>query len=284
MVCSRVTAGKETGPLARTPMLQYLRPTSIKISHLDPDTPEQGVSAMAVSAAAVRTRRRTRRFYVGMAIAIAITVFIGFSRSYYLKGWYGTPELSGLVHLHGLVFTSWILFFLVQTTLVASGRTYLHRRMGVGGAILAGLVLIVGTVVAITRVKTGVSPLPGVPALSFLAIPLFDMVVFAILVATALYLRRRLEAHKRLMTLSMIALLAAPIARLHFSFLPPGPLTFFGLADLFVVALLIYDLTTRGKIHPATIWGGLLIVASQPLRLMISATPAWLAFAGWITR
>jgi hypothetical protein len=238
---------------------------------------------MAVSTAALATRRRTRRFYVGMAIAITITVFAGFSRSYFLKSWYGTPELSRLLHVHGLVFTAWVLFFLSQAVLVATGRTYLHRRMGIGGAVLAALVVIVGTAVAITRAKTGVSPIPGVPALAFFAIPLFDMVVFAVLVGTALYFRRRLEAHKRLMTLSMISLLAAPIARLNFPLLPPGPPTFFGLADLFIVALLVYDLSTRGKVHPATIWGGLFVVASQPLRLMISGTQPWLAFASWLT-
>jgi hypothetical protein len=239
---------------------------------------------MAVSAAAVRTRTRTRRFFVGMAIAMAITVFVGFSRSYYLKGWYGTPGLSRLLHFHGALFTTWVLFFVAQTALVASGRTYLHRRMGVAGAVLAALVVIVGTTVAILRVRTGISPIPGVPPLAFLAIPFFDMLVFAILVSTAIYLRRRLETHKRLMTLSMITLLPAPIARMSFLPLPPGPPTFFALADLFIIALLVYDLVTRRKIHPATIWGGLLVVASQPLRLIIAGTPAWLAFAGWMTR
>jgi hypothetical protein len=239
---------------------------------------------MAVSTAAIRSGRRTRRFYVGMAIAIAITVFAGFSRSYFLKAYYGTPELSRLLHLHGLVFTTWILFFLIQTILVASSRTYLHRRLGVAGAVLAALVLTMGTTTAILRVKGGAAPIPGVPPLSFLAVPLFDMVVFAILIGTGLYFRRRLETHKRLMTLATISLLSAPIARLPFGVLKAGPPAFFGLTDLFIVALLIYDLTTRRKIHPATIWGGLLIVASQPLRLMVSGTPAWLAFAGWLTR
>jgi hypothetical protein len=219
-----------------------------------------------------------------MALAMVITVFIGFSRSYYLKPWYGTPELSGLLHLHGLVFTTWVLFFLLQATLVASGRTYLHRRMGIAGAVLAALVVIIGVAVAITRVGSGISPIPGVPPLAFLAIPFFDMVVFAILVSVAIYLRRRIEGHKRLMTLAMITLLPAPIARIQFPFLPPGPLTFFAVADLFIVAILVYDLVTRRKVHPATIWGGLLIVASQPLRLMIAGTPLWLTFAGWMTR
>jgi hypothetical protein len=123
-----------------------------------------------------------------------------------------------------------------------------------------------------------------VPPLVFLAIPLFDMVLFAILVGSALYFRHRLESHKRLMTLGMIALLPAPIARLPFELLKAGPPAFFGLADLFIVAMLAHDLITRKRIHPTTIWGGLLIVASQPLRLMIAGTPAWLAFAHWITR
>lgn len=239
---------------------------------------------MTVSAAAVRTRQRTRRFYVGMAIAIAITVFAGFSRTYFLKSWYGTPELSPVLHVHAVVFTAWVLLFLAQAMLVASGRTYLHRRMGVAGAVLAVLLVIVGTTVAISRAKRGPSPIPGVSPLGFLAIPLFDMVVFAILIGAALYFRHRLEAHKRLMTLGTISLLAAPIARMRFPVLPPGPPTFFGLADLFIVAILVFDLVTRRKVHPATIWGGLLIVISQPVRLVIAGTPAWLAFAGWLTR
>ena len=177
-----------------------------------------------------------------------------------------------------------MLFFLAQTTLIAAGRTDLHRRMGVAGAVLAVLVAVLGTATAILRVKAGSAPIPGVSGLSFLAIPLFDMLVFAILVSSALYFRHRAENHKRLMTLGMIALLSAPIARLQFPMLPPGPATFFGLTDLFIVVMLIYDLVTRGRPHPATIWGGLLIVVSQPVRLMISGTAAWLAIASWLTR
>jgi hypothetical protein len=238
---------------------------------------------MTANLSVAGTRQGTRRFYVGVAIAVLITVFLGFSRSYFLKAYYGTPELSLYVHIHGLVFTSWVLLFLAQTTLVATDRTDLHRKLGVGGAVLAALLLIMGTTTAILRVKGGgSSPIPGVPPLSFLAVPLFDMVVFAMLIGAGLVLRNRPDTHKRLMTLGTIALTSAPIARLPFV-RPVGPLAFFGLTDLFIVAMLVYDLATRRKVHPATIWGGLVILASQPLRLMISGTPAWLAFAGWLT-
>jgi hypothetical protein len=239
---------------------------------------------MTANLSVAGTRRGTRRFYVGVAIAVLITVFLGFSRSYFLKAYYGTPELSFHVHIHGLVFTSWVLLFLAQTVLVAADRTDLHRKLGVGGAVLAGLVLIVGTTTAILRVKGGSAPIPGVPPLAFLAVPLFDMVVFAILIGAGLSLRNRPDTHKRLMTLATIALMSAPIARLPLGVLQAGPPAFFGLTDLFIVAMLIYDLATTRRIHPATIWGGLVIVASQPLRLMISGRPVWMTFAAWLTQ
>jgi hypothetical protein len=95
-----------------------------------------------------------------------------------------------------------------------------------------------------------------------------DMLVFAALARTGLHYRRRPDVHKRLMTLATIALLAAPIARLPLPFVR-GPLANFGLADLFIVACLVCDLVTRGRIHHATLLGGLAVVASQPLRLMV---------------
>jgi hypothetical protein len=237
---------------------------------------------MTVAPAVAVRSRRTRRFYVAMALAFALTVFAGFSRSYFLKLHYGTPALSVLLHIHGVVFSSWILLFAAQTTLVAARRTDLHRRLGVAGAVLAGVLLVMGSATAILRVRGGSAPIPGVSGLAFLAIPMFDMVVFAILAGSGLALRRQLETHKRLMTLATIGLLSAPLARIPWVF-RAGPPAFFGLTDLFIVAMLVYDLATRRRVHPATVWGGLVLVASQPLRLMISGTAAWTAFAAWAT-
>lgn len=108
------------------------------------------------------------------------------------------------------------------------------------------------------------------------------MVVFAGLVGAGLALRRRAEIHKRLMLLATISLLSAPIARLP-GVMEAGPLAFFGLTDLLLVPLLAYDWMTRRRIHPATAWGALAIVASQPLRLALGGTSAWLGLAGWLT-
>ena len=229
-------------------------------------------------------RRRERLFYTGMAVAFAVTVFAGFARSYYLRPYFAAPSLPWLLHLHGLVFTSWLVLLIAQTALVAGKRTDIHRRLGVAGGAIAALMLLIGTLTAIIRAKVVEVP-PGSPSpLVFLTIPLGDMLVFGILVGAGFYFRRRPDVHKRLMLLATIAILPAATARLPFAFIQQvGPLAFFGLADLFILACLAYDLVSRRRPHPATVWGGLLLVASQPLRLMLGNTQAWLAFADWLT-
>lgn len=224
--------------------------------------------------------RYDRAFYSGMAIAMALAVFAGFARTYYLSSYFGTnTTLSGgpfstAVRLHAALFTAWVLLFLAQTSLVATHRVAVHRRLGVAVAVLAGLMVVAGTALALETARRGGGP-PGVDPLQFLVIPLGDMAVFSVLVTAALWLRRNKEAHKRLMLMAYLAILVAAVARLP-GVLSLGPLGFFGLT--FIPALvvgMIYDRATRGRIHPVYLWGGALLVLSVPLRLLVSTTPAW---------
>ena len=57
-----------------------------------------------------------------MAVLILITVFLGFARTYYLAGVFKADALPLLLHIHGAVFSSWIVLLIVQTSLVARGR------------------------------------------------------------------------------------------------------------------------------------------------------------------
>jgi len=234
--------------------------------------------------AASSARSREHLFYFGMSIAIVATVFAGFAPTYYLRSFFGVPPLMPLLHLHGFVFTSWIAIFLVQTTLVTARRTEVHRRLGIAGGVIAMLVVIVGTITAITRAKQGAAPLDGPPPRVFMAIPLFDMLMFSILVGAGFYFRRRPDVHKRLMMLATLSILAAAIARLPFGILKAGPPAFFGLTDLFIVACVVYDLIALKRVHKATALGGLLLIVSQPLRLMLSGTALWMSFASWLTQ
>ncbi|MBD0370684.1 MAG: hypothetical protein ICV60_07615 [Pyrinomonadaceae bacterium] len=238
----------------------------------------------AVPQAGAARRRREHLFYTGMALVIVATVFAGFARTYYLRPYFDTQPLIPLLHLHGIIFTSWVALFLVQTLLVASNRTRIHRRLGVVGGVLSVLMIVVGVYTALVRAKQGAAPVGDVSPLAFLTIPFGDLLVFGSLVGAGLYFRRRLDVHKRLMLLAMIAILPAAVARLPLAIMQAGPPAFFGLTDIFIVACVVYDFIARGRPHRATLWGGLLIIASQPLRLMIGGTHAWITFADWMTR
>jgi len=224
-----------------------------------------------------------RAIYTWAAVVALLVVFAGFSRTFFLKGAFGTPELTTLVLVHGIVMTLWFSLFLVQARLVASGRTDLHRRLGIFGGLLAVSVVIVGVTVAISGARLGHSP--GPPPLVFLGIPLFDMLIFACLVSTALYFRQRPEIHKRLMLLANLSILTAAIARIPVAFIHDGGLMmYFGLKILLIILFVVYDSLRNRRLHPAFGWGAAFVIISLPLRLWVIGTPTWMRFATWLVK
>lgn len=233
--------------------------------------------------------RRDRIFYGSIAAILALTVFAGFAPTYYMRFLSGGPtatltggSFTALVHIHGALFTAWVLLFLVQTALVATHRVALHRRLGVAGGVLAAAMVAVGTLLAIATAARGGGP-AGMDPLAFLIIPLFDMILFSVFVGAALVLRRDRETHKRLMLLAYVSIIVAAVGRLP-GVLAIGPPAFFGLAFLFILAGVAYDLVSRRRVHPAYVWGGAIFLASVPLRLFLSGTAAWRSFAEILTR
>jgi hypothetical protein len=235
------------------------------------------------------TAARDRTFYTGMSILMASVVMIGFAPTYYLRGYFGAPKtisgtaaLTPMMHVHATLFTSWVLLFIVQTALVAGRRVALHRKLGVAGAVLAAAMVIVGVNTTIEAARRGAAP-GGVDPLAFMVVPLFDVTLFAGFVTAAVLRRREKEAHKRLMLLAYVSIITAAVARLP-GLVVYGPLVFFGLSLLFVVMGMVYDRISRGRIHRVYLWGGALLFVSVPLRLALSGTAAWRAFAEFLVR
>ena len=224
-------------------------------------------------------RVNDRRLYILAAIVTPLIVLAGFARTYYLKPFFNTPDLPGrIVHLHGIVMTAWVLLFITQVSLVATRRTRVHQRLGIAGGVLAALVVIVGILTALFAAARGATP--GPPALAFLVVPLCDMLVFSVLIGLALYFRRKLQVHKRLMLLAAINLLTPAIARIPLSFITNGgPLSFFGLTELVLLAFVAYDTVKHRRLHPVFLWGSIFIIAMQPLRLLLAGTSIWMNFA-----
>ncbi|MEJ0037848.1 MAG: hypothetical protein WDO68_17535 [Gammaproteobacteria bacterium] len=234
-------------------------------------------------------RRSERRFFSGMAIALLLTVFAGFAPTYYLRGTFGSPPLTPSLWVHGFAFSAWMVLLVIQTSLIAANRIDIHRRLGVGGGALAVLMMVLGAYVAISRTASGevLSP-PGVSPLAFLTVSLAAIIVFPVLLGSAMGFRKRPDIHKRLVLIATLELVMAAVGRLPGIFNPLGPIALgvaglFVVTDLFLVPIAVYDWRSRGRLHPATLWGGAFFIISQPLRGMLGTTAAWTSFAAWLT-
>jgi hypothetical protein len=232
---------------------------------------------MAATTAPLPRRGRTRLYRAAALLALAI-VLVGFSRTFFLKFLFeAPPPLSLLTIAHGSIMTAWFVLFIVQTQLVAAGNVRLHRRLGVAGMVLAALVLVAGTTTAIIGARLGHKP--GPPPRVFLVEPLGDMVVFGILVGAAFAYRRRGDYHKRLMVLAFAGMITAAVARI------PGNgniVLDFLETLLFCAGCIAWDTWRERRLHPAFGWGFAVVAISWPLRLWLSGTPAWQAFAASI--
>jgi len=117
--------------------------------------------------------------------------------------------------------------------------------------------------------------------MAFLAVPMVDLVVFAVLVGAALYWRNRPAAHKRLMLLATLSLLGAALTRLPFAIEEPA----LALGPYCAIALLCppYDWVSYRRVHPAFLWGTAWLVATVPLRAILGFSETWHEFAVWLT-
>jgi hypothetical protein len=121
-----------------------------------------------------------RKFYTGMAIAMLFTALIGFSRTYFVGLFSGhattvtgrVPNVT--VHVHALLFTSWLVLFIVQTSLVATHRVKVHRKLGYFGVALGTAMIVVGGRAAVEAARLGAVP-PGANPWNFIAIPFGDI-------------------------------------------------------------------------------------------------------------
>ncbi len=222
------------------------------------------------------------QFYFYAVLGAAIIVFAGFAQRYFLKGFFGTPPLYPLLHLHGLVMTSWFVLFATQTWLVEAHRVGLHRRLGIFGALLAATILIVGAAVVTINAREGRVP-PAAPVPVVVILSYANLMAFGVLVRAAICFRRRSEFHKRLMLLATLNLLPAAVSRIPLHFIESGGLlTVFGLPDLFIVGCVAYDTLRHRRLHPAFAWGALWSVGWLFVAIKLGGTSAWIRFTNWL--
>ena len=198
---------------------------------------------------ALRTLASERLFYVIAGSVMLVATAVGFR--FFLvhgRGFGGgeiTRQIVPLVVVHGLAMFSWIVLFLVQSIFILNGNPRLHMRIGVGGAVLAGVIVPLGSVSAILSARHNpelYQPFAG--ARFFLATMLGEMLAFGVLVGVAVIYRRRPEIHRPMMLLASLMIISGSLGRCpyigDFAIRPPlyalGPALVLG--ALFLLLLL----------------------------------------------
>ena len=219
--------------------------------------------------------------FAWLAGSIVVLVFVGFARTYYLHSLFGMPALTRFLHFHGAVMTGWIVLFAVQTFLITSHRTPMHRILGAFGAGFAVLVVLMGctaTLVAARReVRAHSESVSSV--LTVLALELTQMALFASFVALGVWLKNRTGYHKRLMLLATFCMLPNPIVRLFIWAGFGSNIMILGFWTSLVTAVVLFDSIRNRSVHPAFGFGATIIVVFLYLVYFGSRTPLWQHFA-----
>jgi hypothetical protein len=232
-----------------------------------------------------------RSFNAWMALVALVTVITAFGPSIVNASTRLAP-LTPLVIVHSICFGSWLLLFLVQVILIGTRQIPVHRRLGIAGASLAALMVLVGVLASIQMARRGFDlsgDLGGVTANIplLLAFQFGDLGVFAILVAAGLAFRNRPDIHKRLMLLATVSpytLMGAPLAHLTGHW--PQLQVVGAIASLLLLfSSAIHDRVSSGRIHRVSLWGGILLFVWNIVRVgFIVPSREWQDFVAWLVR
>jgi hypothetical protein len=87
------------------------------------------------------------RPYLPATILVIVTALVGFWPTYFGPALKGRVDVPPVIHLHAVIFVTWLALFATQVVLAAKNRVKLHMQLGrwIFGY---GLLLLVGAVVA----------------------------------------------------------------------------------------------------------------------------------------
>lgn len=229
---------------------------------------------------------RDRAFFLAFAALAWIAVIMGFGPEVdgQLKGRAPFPPL--IVHVHAVVFVGWLVLFTAQIWLIRTRRPDIHRRLGAIAVVLVPVMVVLGVATTIVsrrlRFEAGVTEM-----LAFMIVPLTDMILFPSFAVPGLLRRTDSAAHKRLMLLATTMLLPAAYGRwigpwinIHWGdgFLGFMAQSYLG-PDVLILAAMLYDRITRGRVH-LVYWLALpWILAVQTITSAIYHWPGWMPLA-----
>lgn len=198
----------------------------------------------------VAADRDEERFLFKLSFAMAVVLVAGFSVNVAMGR--SSFEVPVIYHVHAAVFFSWIVLFLAQSGLVASGNVTMHRRLGWLSVLWVPVMVVLGTMMTVSSLRLTGGPF-FFDANEFLISNPIGLAAFAGLVAGAIFMRRRTDWHRRLMISGMASITGPGFGRLL-----PTPLMgawaweiVSAVGMVFIVIGMVRDHRKSGRVHPA---------------------------------
>jgi len=222
---------------------------------------------------AARNAVLSRYFYFAMSLLFAVVVVAGFSQSIGAALFHPAIPRPILLWVHGAAFSLWVLFFVLQTSLVRLRKVSWHRLMGWFGTGLAAFMVVVGFSTAVVMTRFDMVQLHEADVASFISIPFWDMIAFGTLVGLAIYWRKKPELHRRLLFIATCELMDAPFGRVGYVF---NNNLFFPLLDLLILLGVSRDLVVDRRVHRVYLYALPLTIVGQAITMY-----AYLGNPGW---
>jgi FtsH-binding integral membrane protein len=233
-------------------------------------TPEKKLGTIAVGG---RNGVVQRYFYFAMALLMAAIVVSGFKRTVNENLFHAAVPRPFILWIHGAAFSGWVIFFICQSTLVRIRKVSWHRSIGWFGAGLATVMVPLGVTTAIVMDRFDTVQLHQSGGDAFLSIPFYDMIAFGVLVALAIYWRKKPDLHRRLIFMATCGLMDAAVARFDYVF---DHNLFFPCLDLLILLGVGRDLLVDRRVHKAYLYALPVLIVGQSLATyMWRSNPAW---------
>ncbi len=225
-----------------------------------------------------------RYFYRLMSLLVVVPVAYGFSFTVGKNLIHPALPRPRILYLHAAVFTGWLVYFILQTSLIGARQVRWHRRAGWFGAILGVTLVVVGVSTAVAMGRFNAATLHATDVEPTLIIPLFDMVCFSSVFGLAIWWRKRPERHRRLMLIATSVLTAAGFGRFPEWLLPPY--LFYAGVDLLILCGVARDALVDRRVHPVYLATLPALIVGQTLTTLTAlyGPAAWLRIAHAILR
>lgn len=225
-------------------------------------------------------------FHLGMTLVMAFFVFAGFGMTYFFPLARGSfPPAPPVVHLHGVVFSTWMLLFVVQAALVNVRNVALHRSLGMYGIAHATAVLFTGALITLLGIRNVDAAASSPSFLDAMYLSFAALSGFALLFTLALRNTRRPEIHRRLMLYAILPLMPPGVNRFFMvpfglDYIPVVPLylTLDGLA----LVMLLHEWRASGKIGGYSLLGAGWIFLQSLLHVPLAGSEAFLEFCRYV--